>query len=73
MVPERQKPAIGSALQLKIILPRRIVRVRQNGTNNFFMVQVLPRITVRVRQSVAIRFLTEVSLVDFGCVSKKEG
>ena len=37
------------------------------------MVQILPRITVRVRQSVAIRFLTEVSIVDFGCVSKKEG
>ena len=27
----------------------------------------------RVKQSVAVRFLIEMSLVDFGCVSKREG
>ena len=33
----------------------------------------LPRSTAIVRQSVAVSFLIEMSLVDFECVSKREG
>jgi hypothetical protein len=39
----------------------------------FIEIPALPRSTAIVRQRVAVRFLIGMSLVDFGCVSKREG
>ena len=47
-----------------------MMRVRQNGPNNFFIVQVPPRRMVRVRQSVAVSRFVEMDLEGFECVGR---
>jgi hypothetical protein len=42
-----------------------MMRVRQNGPNNFFIVQVPPRSTGIVRQMMVLRFFIIMSLVVF--------
>jgi hypothetical protein len=43
-----------------------MMRVRQNETNIFFIVQAPPRITNTVRQMVAVRFFIDIVLKGLG-------
>ena len=56
-----------------VTMPPFWVALRPFWISALALIPVIPRMMVRVRQSVAVRFLTGMSLVDFGYVGKRWG
>jgi len=65
------RPFWISAPSLIPTLPIKMVRVRQNRIV-FFMVPFLPKSIARARQSVTVRVLIEMRLVDFERLSREQ-